>query len=133
MGRAPLEVITCPVEILVEVRIVGNEVADRPAVTVLNEILLVDHARCVPRHRVIAKAGRPAGDDEGAAMAVERQPPGPQLIEEGAEDGLPPGTEIGRVGLVEVRSGIGEWQTITLIASASSGIVVSIAPSRKIA
>jgi hypothetical protein len=44
-----------------------------------------------------------------------------------------PGMEIRSVGLVEVRSGIGGWQTTTLIASASSGIVASIAPSRKIA
>ena len=81
-----VELIARPNEILIEIGIVREQIADGHTVPVLDEILPIDDPGRFGRHRHIAEPCWTASDNKGAAVTVERQPPGSQLVEEVAED-----------------------------------------------
>ena len=88
---APVESKTGSFEIIVEIGIVEDHRADCQTVAVLDQILPVDHPRSVRGHRELVNSNGPPATKK-TAMAVERQPPGPQIL---------------RVGFVNLHTGIG--------------------------
>ena len=76
-ARCPLrESEACPFEIFAKEVVVGQHVS-RAALQELDEILAIDHAGEVRRDSPGAEAGRSAGNDERAPVAIQGKPLGP--------------------------------------------------------
>src|SRR4051812_9692988 len=87
MGRLLVEDEARPFEVAGDEVVVGQDVARLP-VQELREVLLIDEPGDFGRNGAQAETWRTSADDEGAAMAIEGQPPGPERVEHLTENRL---------------------------------------------